>query len=338
MKPENILVNQQALPTIIDTDSFQVPNYNTNQVYHCLVGSEGFTPPELLGKDLSQVNQNPSHDNFRLAVIIYHILFGEHPFKGHWTREEDPPEIDELIRQGFWPYAHNSLMQPGKITIRLDIVHPQVQECFRQCFNQGHHHPLQRPSATDWVKALQVAIADLVRCEQYSSHWYTQTYGRCYWCERATNVGRDVFANLANPYQKLNNLLKRGQWKEADLETKYLMLKISEQLDKGWLDESAIQRFPSEALDNINSLWQDYSQGRFGFIVQKRIYLETGNVLGTYHRESYCHFGEVVGWLKDGIWKNYRGLDFSISAPLGHLPYCSAGFDICLVSYLALKL
>ena len=47
IKPQNILVNNRALPSIIDTDSFQVRNPTNGKVYRCLVGSQGYTPPEL---------------------------------------------------------------------------------------------------------------------------------------------------------------------------------------------------------------------------------------------------------------------------------------------------
>ncbi|MGA7932662.1 MAG: hypothetical protein WCA35_03705, partial [Kovacikia sp.] len=43
IKSENILVNNCALPAIIDTDSFQVRHPVTGEIYPCLVGSEGFT-------------------------------------------------------------------------------------------------------------------------------------------------------------------------------------------------------------------------------------------------------------------------------------------------------
>ncbi len=39
------------MTSIIDTDSFQVRDLQSNKVYRCTVGSEGFTPPELLDKD-----------------------------------------------------------------------------------------------------------------------------------------------------------------------------------------------------------------------------------------------------------------------------------------------
>ncbi|PSO94918.1 MAG: hypothetical protein BRC48_09740, partial [Cyanobacteria bacterium QS_9_48_30] len=39
IKPQNILVNNRALPSIIDTDSFQVRHPSTGNIHHCLVAS-----------------------------------------------------------------------------------------------------------------------------------------------------------------------------------------------------------------------------------------------------------------------------------------------------------
>ena len=89
IKPQNILVNNRALPSIIDTDSFQVRHPKTGEVYRCLVGTEGFTPVELLEKDFHITDQTEVHDRFRLAVIVYLLLFGNEPFKGKWVEEGD---------------------------------------------------------------------------------------------------------------------------------------------------------------------------------------------------------------------------------------------------------
>lgn len=68
IKPQNILVNDRALVAVIDTDSFQVRDSKTGKVYRCTVGSDGFTPVELLGKDFSTTDQTEICDRFRLAV------------------------------------------------------------------------------------------------------------------------------------------------------------------------------------------------------------------------------------------------------------------------------
>ncbi|MBW4549989.1 MAG: hypothetical protein KME35_02550 [Aphanocapsa sp. GSE-SYN-MK-11-07L] len=193
IKPQNILINDRAAPSVIDTDSFQVTDPLTKQVYRCLVGSEGFTPIELLGKDLSTIEQTDVQDRFRLGVLIHLLLFGDHPFKGKWTGLGEAPSPTELIRRGFWPYAPNSLIQPGPSTIPLAVVHPGLQTCFRRCFNDGHTNPRARPSAEEWVQALKGAIATLKVCSQHQYHYYNRLYGQCYWCERKAALGLDIF-------------------------------------------------------------------------------------------------------------------------------------------------
>ncbi|MBN3870961.1 hypothetical protein [Nostoc sp. JL33] len=203
IKPQNILVNDRALPSIIDTDSFQVRNPKNNKVYRCSVGSDGFTPPELIGKDFDSIDQTEVHDRFRLAVIIYQLLFGgQTPFAGKWTGTGDTPLPNELIRHGFWLYAPNNLIQPVERTIPLEIVHPEVQRCFLKCFNDGYQNPNLRPTAEDWVKALRLAVNELTICGKVDSHYYSQTYGKCYWCDRFTKLHIDIFPGFARPKQQ----------------------------------------------------------------------------------------------------------------------------------------
>jgi WD40 repeat protein len=194
VKPQNILVNNQALISIIDTDSFQVRDPHNRHIYRCLVGSEGFTPPELLGKDIASVDQTEIHDRFRLGVIIFLLLFGDQPFKGKWIGRGESPQPTALIEQGFWPYAPQSLIRPGPNTIPLSILHSQLQSCFHQCFTQGHTQPHLRPSAQQWMIALKKAIANLKTCQVESNHYFSRSYGHCYWCDRKSRVGIDIFS------------------------------------------------------------------------------------------------------------------------------------------------
>lgn len=203
IKPQNLLVNSRALISVIDADSFQVRDPKTQTLYRCPVGSEGFTPVELLGKELSTLDQTEIHDRFRLGVMVFMLLFGDQPFKGKWIGRGESPQPAELIRQGDWPYAPNSKVQPGPNTIPLSIIHPQLQVCFQRCFTEGHHNPLARPSAQDWSEALKLAIPDLRMCHLENNHYYSRIYGRCYWCDRRSSVGLDVFSpTLALPRVK----------------------------------------------------------------------------------------------------------------------------------------
>ncbi len=199
MKAQNILVNGSGQVSIVDTDSFQVVDLKTNTVYRCPVGSEGFTPAELIGKDIKTVTQTRYHDRFRLGVIIYHLLFTHHPFMGAYKGNGDPPGQDESISKGFWPYNPNSQIQPSVNTIALDIVHPEVKKCFLKCFNEGHTNGTKRPSPQDWVNALNTAIKDLTACSNINNHIYSPNYGKCYWCERSGRLGVDIFPRVNNP-------------------------------------------------------------------------------------------------------------------------------------------
>ena len=197
IKPQNILVNNRALPSIIDTDSFQVKNPKNGKVYNCLVGSEGYTPPELIGKDFDSIEQTEVHDRFRLGVIIYQLLFGgNNPFQGKWTGAGEIPEINELICQGLWVNGSTNLIAAVARTIPLEIVHPEIQQCFLKCFNDGYKNPNFRPTARKWLEALKVGNDRLTICGRVDNHYYSRTYGKCYWCDRSTNLGIDIFPGV----------------------------------------------------------------------------------------------------------------------------------------------
>ncbi|MFN5514963.1 MAG: SUMF1/EgtB/PvdO family nonheme iron enzyme [Cyanobacteriota bacterium] len=193
IKLQNILVNNKALPTIINTDSFQVSDPYTSQIYRCLVATEEFTPPELLGLEMGKVDQTEVHDRFRLGVVIHHLLFGQGPFQGRWQGSGEEPETVEWIQRGLWPYGPSGLVVPGRLTIPLEIVHPRLQVCFLRCFNEGHPHPNQRPTAQDWWEAFDDCLGQIDFCNKVDSHRYSAAYGRCYWCERANDLGVDIF-------------------------------------------------------------------------------------------------------------------------------------------------
>lgn len=199
IKPQNILVNNRALPSIIDVDSFQVRDPNSGTVYRCPVGSEGFTPPELLGKNLTDTDQTEIHDHFRLAVIVYLLLFGEHPFKGKWTGPGEPPSPTDMVRHGLWCNSQQKIpLVPSPLSIPLHVVHPKVQELFVRCFDAGHFELALRPSASDWYKALRTAFSSLNACDRLVTHYYNESGSGCFWCYRTHQIKFDIFGEVNN--------------------------------------------------------------------------------------------------------------------------------------------
>lgn len=119
-------------------------------------------------------------------------------------------------------------------------------------------------------------------------------------------------------YRKLRDLLAAGKWREADEETEKVMLKVAGR-EEEYLDLASIDKFPCEDLRTIDQLWVKYSNGRFGFSVQKRIYQSLGGTR-EYNREIWERFGDRVGWRKNGDYLYYKNLTFSTKAPEAHLP------------------
>src|SRR5262249_31075698 len=101
----NMLVHDQAVAALIDTDSFQVTS--VDEVFYSPVATVEFTPPELFGCSLEQTNRTMHQDAFGIAILIFQLLMqGSHPFlNGRYTGGGDPPSPDQAMRAGYWPYG-----------------------------------------------------------------------------------------------------------------------------------------------------------------------------------------------------------------------------------------
>ncbi|MCL1470981.1 GUN4 domain-containing protein [Argonema antarcticum] len=129
-------------------------------------------------------------------------------------------------------------------------------------------------------------------------------------------------------YKPLESLLVTRQWKEADLLTRDLVLK-SVNREREWLRKEDIQKLSSEDLYVIDRLWTIYSNGRFGFSVQKKICESSAFAKYEITAEK---FSDLLGWKieKSNIPYSYRreaytikrreNIPFDLNAPEGHLP------------------
>jgi serine/threonine protein kinase len=183
----NILVNRQALVSLIDTDSFQVEDH-TGQVFRCPVGKEEFTPPELHGIQFNQVNRLPQHDYFGLAVLIFLLLMeGNHPFSGVMKTANPSPDPDNIycLKSGKFPYSKNPVCGPRPTAPHFEILPPEIRRLMLRSFVEGYTRPSVRPSPAEWVSALEKAEASLVHCRQDASHWYARHLRQCPWCSAA---------------------------------------------------------------------------------------------------------------------------------------------------------
>ena len=193
----NSLASETALVTLVDTDSFQVPDSHNGVVYRCFVGKPEYTPPELQGKVFANFDRAPEHDIFGLSVLIFMLLMeGTHPFGGLYLGSGEPPNLEESIAAGFFPYSLNKTVpfRPRPSAPSFDILHPTLQRLFVQCFEEGHTKPQVRPDARTWQSVLRDAEAALVSCSTNAQHHYSSHLSDCPWCERTAQLhGRDPF-------------------------------------------------------------------------------------------------------------------------------------------------
>ncbi|MDJ0589148.1 MAG: serine/threonine-protein kinase [Pleurocapsa sp. MO_226.B13] len=132
-------------------------------------------------------------------------------------------------------------------------------------------------------------------------------------------VGITALPLLDRPnYAQLETYLQNQQWQQADAETNKLLLKVAN--EKSALDAESISKIPCQALQKIDELWTNHSDGNFGFTPQKKAYLSTGNEFGQYTESAYEEFGNKVKWRTFGAWGLYGDLKFTNIAPSGHLP------------------
>jgi hypothetical protein len=120
-------------------------------------------------------------------------------------------------------------------------------------------------------------------------------------------------------FSKLNSLLQAQNFEEADLETRKIMLAIAKREKEGWLRREDAEKFPCKELRSIDQLWLKYSRGKFGISVQQQIYQSLGGTK-EFNYHVWRSMGDRVGWLRGGNWLSYRNLNFSQTAPSGHLP------------------
>lgn len=138
------------------------------------------------------------------------------------------------------------------------------------------------------------------------------------------NFEDDLRSEKGIDYTCLRNLLKAQDWKADDEETYETMIRAVGKRSGGWFSEKDLLNFPCADLKTIDGLWVKYSQGHFGFSVQKKIYMECGGRLDCKYPgdEVWEKFGDRVGWRYEDRWLYfYSDLNFSLSSTQGILPW-----------------
>jgi len=124
-----------------------------------------------------------------------------------------------------------------------------------------------------------------------------------------------LHSERAIDYIPLQQLLAIQDFQAADRMTlqKLCELAGSAAVQRKWLYFTEVENFPAPDLQTINTLWVVHSEGKFGFSIQREIWLSLG--------KNWEKFWTKIGWKNGNSWTRYPNeFTWNLTAPTGHLP------------------
>ena len=136
---DSFLVGKDSKVILIDSDSFQVNARGT--LHLCEVGVPHFTPPELQSlSSFDGFTRTTNHDNFGLALLIFHVLFGgRHPYSGVPLKNGVGEALETDIKDFRYAYARDSQSRgigPPPRSIPLSMVPDAMEAMFHAAFTE----------------------------------------------------------------------------------------------------------------------------------------------------------------------------------------------------------
>jgi hypothetical protein len=116
-------------------------------------------------------------------------------------------------------------------------------------------------------------------------------------------------------YRPLQQLLVQQDFEAADSLTRQKLCELAgaAAVQRKWVYFTEVEQFPKTDLDTIDRLWSIHSQGKFGFSVQREIWLSLDR--------DFSKLWTKIGWKSGNNWTKYpEEFTWSLSAPKGHLP------------------
>lgn len=140
-----------------------------------------------------------------------------------------------------------------------------------------------------------------------------------------TSISRLCLASLhaqrGLSYELLRDLLAAGEWEKADDETRLKLIQMAgeDAEERGWVYFTEVKDIPVADLETVDKLWLAYSNGRYGYSVQKKIWVKS--------RKIWTKFFQEIDWVQ-GENNAYRKwpLEFiwTADAKKGHMPLTNA--------------
>ncbi|MBE8995514.1 CHAT domain-containing protein [Microcystis aeruginosa] len=178
---------------------------------------------------------------------------------------------------------------------------------------------------TRWGEIFRLAFAEIENPERFREQFdkmisvqYNQSADSAYQKE-LIKQREHLIENQGQIYQKLEEYLQQQDWKKADYETAFIMYQWM--VIENYHDFDDLFREVSlEVIDEIDRLWMDYSEGKFGIKGQAKIFHDLGGT-EDYNREVWERFGDCVGWRRGGIWLELENIEYPATADLSDFTF-----------------
>ena len=116
-------------------------------------------------------------------------------------------------------------------------------------------------------------------------------------------------------YQPVQQLLAKQDFQGADVLTLQKLCELAGDaaVERKWIYFTEVESFPVADLRTLDRLWTMYSEGKFGFSVQRKIWLSVG--------KDFSQLWTKIDWKSGNTWTRYpKEFTWDLTAPMGHLP------------------
>ena len=118
----------------------------------------------------------------------------------------------------------------------------------------------------------------------------------------------------------LKKALEEKRFQDADNETRSLLIRQAgpDAVKRGWVYFTEIRTIPVVDMATVDGLWKAYSNGKFGYSVQRELWLQ--------NRKQWPRFFKAINWLtSENQYLNWPGdFVYTMDAKKGHLPLVNA--------------
>ena len=173
-------------------------------------------------------------------------------------------------------------------------------------------------------------LQNFLLAQQQQESFPTYVEGRCYellWNSDDSSVQEFLSQHFPDgivplksdrniDYAPLLQLLLNKELQEADRLTLEKLCELAGDiaLRRKWVYFTEVEQMPATDLQTLNQLWLVHSEGKFGFTVQRKIWLSVGR--------NWENLWAKIAWKTGRTWSRYpEGFIWDLAdAPQGHLP------------------